>query len=125
MGTAGPTRGMGAKKRRAAGGSKNNEKQRRAAGTARMVRKEMPRCGARGCIKRCEMGYKELPRCLDKSGAQHRACTAGGGKSNAKQGAQERRAAWGKKAARGMGTAGPTRGMGAARAARGIIFLDF
>lgn len=98
MGTAGPTRGMGAKKRRAAGGSKNDEKQRRAAGTARMVRKEMPRCGARGCIKRCEMGYKELPRCLDKSGAQHRACAAGGGKSNAKQGAQE----WRETAARSV-----------------------
>ena len=81
MGTAGPTRGMGAKKRRAAGGSKNNEKQRRAAGTARMVRKEMPRCGARGCIKRCEMGYKELPRCLDKSGARH-----GDSRTNARHG---------------------------------------
>ena len=83
------------KKRRAAWGmrSRRQQERREAAGAQQgrqgWCEKKCHDMGLGGCIKRCEMGCKELPRCLGKSGTQ--------------QGRQEQREARGARVSRNSG----------------------
>lgn len=130
---------MGRQKQRTAWGGKSGAQHGsasvarssgRAAGGGKSGAKRNAMMWGWGGIKRREMGCKELPRCLDKSGAQRE--TAKAARSNG-------RAAGSARAARSMGDSKSNPKDEAARAtrnsgekleegekqARGIIFLEF